>query len=59
MSRPVCPRCGSSAYRRARRDGLLERALSVIYIYPFRCDDCFHRFRAMRWGKRYVRRAAV
>lgn len=55
---PVCPRCGSAFSRRARRLGLIERTLSLLYIYPFRCDHCFHRFRAMRWGKRYVRREA-
>ena len=41
---------------RVRRQGVTERLLSVVYVFPFRCQLCGHRFRAMRWGERYVRR---
>jgi hypothetical protein len=42
-------------HRSSRRNSL-ERLLSVAYIYPFRCQLCRHRFRAMQWGVRYVKR---
>jgi len=54
-----CPRCGWPEVRRTRRVGFLERLLSMIYIYPFRCGRCLHRYRSMRWGVRYSRRALV
>ena len=50
-----CRRCGSDQVRRASRLGLLERLLSVGYVYPFRCLVCAHRFRSLRWGEHYVR----
>ncbi len=51
-----CPRCGSPDVRRTRRVGLIERLLSLVYVYPFRCARCLHRYRAMRWGRRYTKR---
>src|SRR5207245_4756906 len=39
-------------------DGGVERALSGVYISPFRCSLCGHRFRAVAWGRRYVRQSA-
>ena len=50
-----CPRCASEFVRRASRQGLFERAASFLYYYPFRCQLCQHRFRALRWGEKYVR----
>ena len=55
MAEPHCPRCRSAVIDRASRATLLERLLSVVYIYPFRCQSCLHRFRRMAWGQRYVR----
>jgi predicted HAD superfamily Cof-like phosphohydrolase len=51
-----CPRCGNSFVRRSQRQGLKERLLSVVYLYPFRCQVCAHRFRAFQFGSRYVKR---
>jgi len=36
---------------------MLEYLLSIAYIYPFRCQVCFHRFRTFQWGVRYVKQA--
>lgn len=55
MAEPHCPRCKSEVIERAGRAGLLERLLSIAYIYPFRCQSCLHRSRLMVWGQRYVR----
>ena len=55
MAEPHCPRCQSEVVERAGRAGLLERLLSVAYIYPFRCQSCLHRFRTLAWRQRYVR----
>lgn len=33
----------------------MERVLALLYVYPFRCPRCGHRFRARQWGARYVR----
>ena len=32
----------------------MERLLSAAYVYPFRCQLCGRRFRALQWGKRFV-----
>ena len=40
-----------------RRQGMLDHLLSIVYIYPFRCQVCFHRFRTFQWGVRYVKQA--
>ena len=45
--------------RRTRRAGSMERVLSLIYLYPFRCARCLHRYLSMRWGTRYYKRALV
>ncbi len=50
-----CPSCGQSRVRRCHREGLLEHALSGVYIYPFRCQLCARRFRARQWGARYAK----
>ena len=39
----LCPRCASSAVRRSHRRGL-ERLLSLLAVYPFRCESCHARF---------------
>jgi hypothetical protein len=55
MNHPVCPECSTEYVRRVRRRSIAERLLSVIYIYPFRCQLCGHRFKTLRWGDKYVR----
>ncbi len=40
---------------RSHRRGVLEQALSLVYVYPFRCQACGHRFLALRWRRRYTR----
>lgn len=52
---PTCPSCGEGHVGRTNRLGL-EHALSALYVYPFRCRICGHRFRAMQWGQRYAAR---
>jgi predicted Zn-ribbon and HTH transcriptional regulator len=43
-SKPVrCPRCTSTVVRRSHRRGI-ERLVSVLALYPFRCEDCGIRF---------------
>lgn len=51
--RPQCPSCQSIYVRRAHRIGMIERALSVFYVYPFRCQLCSARFSNFQWGVRY------
>src|SRR2546426_7590686 len=58
MGDPRCHHCGHRRARRCHRVGALERVLSAVYVYPFRCQVCGRRFRALAWGKRYVRRSA-
>ena len=41
--------------RRASRIGALEQVLSLVYVYPFRCQLCRRRFRALQWGVRYTK----
>ncbi len=53
-----CPKCGKEGGNRLHRGGVLEHLLSCVYIYPYRCVACWRRFRALRWGTRYVRKQA-
>ncbi len=53
-----CPKCGRRAGRRSHRTGVVERFLSSVYVYPFRCQLCGRRFRALQWGTRYVAQRA-
>jgi len=50
-----CPQCGKSLVRRSQRQGLPERLLSLMYLYPFRCQVCAKRFRAFQFRSRYVK----
>ena len=41
-----CPECGSSNVARSRRHGFVERTiLTPVFVYPFRCGECQHRFK--------------
>jgi hypothetical protein len=40
-----CPECHGERVYRSRRRGISEWYLRLVYIYPFRCDICGHRFR--------------
>jgi PilZ domain len=53
MKRSNCPKCSGEFIRRVSRRGLLEQLLSGLYIYPFRCQLCGHRFRLQQWGEVY------
>jgi len=55
VSAPRCPKCGRNQTRRTARAGAVERLLTALYVYPFHCQGCGRRFRAMQWGVRYVR----
>src|SRR5438093_5834922 len=46
---PQCPRCTSTAVRRSHRKGI-ERLLSLLGIYPFRCENCSYRFKRLAGG---------
>lgn len=50
-----CPECSRRFVRRVSRSGPAETLLSVVYIYPFKCQICGVRFRTLQWGVRYVR----
>ena len=50
-----CPNCARDFVRRVSRSGVVERLLSVFYVYPFKCQLCGYRFRFFQWGVRYFR----
>ena len=43
-----CPQCGTHFVRRSHRQGVKERFLSLASVYPFRCQVCGHRFKALQ-----------
>lgn len=51
----TCPRCGKEFMQRTTRNGSVEDLLGVVYVYPFRCQFCSHRFRTFQPGVRYHR----
>jgi len=44
-----CPQCTSPFVRRSHRRGS-ERLLSLLTLYPFRCEECRIRFSRLAWG---------
>ena len=44
--------------RRSHTRGGAELLLSLVYVYPFRCQYCGHRFRAWQPGRRDTRQGA-
>jgi hypothetical protein len=41
----TCPLCRSDRIHRSTRRGLFERkVLALLFLRPFRCDRCDHRF---------------
>lgn len=49
-----CPRCLTPFVRRSRRVGLADQLLGSVYLYPFRCQLCRHRFHVFQPGTRYL-----
>jgi rubredoxin len=39
-----CPKCHATCVYRSRRRGRLEWCSRLLYLAPFRCDACGHRF---------------
>ena len=53
MKQILCPTCGKDFVRRTLRKGAHEYVLSAVYVYPYRCQLCAHRFLRAEPGKRY------
>jgi len=45
-----CPECWGTLARRSHRNGLVETILRAMYVFPFRCQLCGHRFFALQWS---------
>ena len=59
MAALTCRRCRSEFARRSSRKTLAEQLLSFVYVFPFRCQLCQHRFLAFRPRERWVRAAGA
>jgi hypothetical protein len=53
MREPHCPICGNSFVRVIFQEGRVERLLSHVNVFPFRCQLCTNRFRAFYSGARH------
>lgn len=40
----VCLRCGCSQCRPSRPAGFWDNILRLLFLGPYRCEACFHRF---------------
>jgi hypothetical protein len=49
----ACSHCGKDTILRTETLTLVERVLDQLFISPFRCQTCSHRFRAFRLGRGY------
>jgi hypothetical protein len=44
-----CPQCGSEEIHLSKRNGIIDICiLTVLFVRPFRCDECDFRF--YRWS---------
>jgi hypothetical protein len=48
-----CPICGTPFVRATYQEGRVERLLSRVNLFPFRCQLCTNRFRAFYSGARH------
>jgi c-di-GMP-binding flagellar brake protein YcgR len=48
-----CPNCGAPFVRVTYQEGRVERLLSYVSMFPFRCQLCTNRFRAFHSGARH------
>lgn len=56
MAQPLtCPQCEKENVLRSPATSFTDRLASALFISPFRCQLCSHRFRAFRVGRRYSR----
>jgi hypothetical protein len=41
-----CPKCGSAQVSRSKRQGMIEKVISVVGLLPYRCSNhtCRSRF---------------
>lgn len=53
MSGLHCPICGTPFVRVTYQEGRVERLLSRVNLFPFRCQLCTNRFRAFYSGARH------
>jgi len=53
-----CPHCANHRTRRSRRR-IFERLLSLVGVWPFRCEDCAARFFAFRRGAHVTRTSTL
>jgi hypothetical protein len=53
MREQHCPICGNSFVRVTYQEGRVERLLSRVNVFPFRCQLCTNRFRAYYSGARH------
>jgi len=45
----TCPKCGKDRAHRSHRS-VLDWALTLLALKPYRCHDCHHRFYAFKGG---------
>ncbi len=48
-----CPECGKESVHRVPCLSLKEQVKRLLFVSPFRCQVCGHRFLAFRMGRRY------
>ncbi len=54
MTPPLrCPHCGKDGVLRSRCRSVWEYLASLLFVSPFRCQFCNHRFLAARLGREY------
>jgi hypothetical protein len=53
MTNPICPQCATLFVKPVHRESLQERVLSLVYVYPFRCQLCGYRFQYLHWGFKF------
>jgi len=54
-----CPSCGSTSIHRSRRKDFVETILHyILFMSPYRCDECYERHFRFRLAKHAQRPSA-
>lgn len=56
---PICPSCRRPKVRPAHRATVVDRVMTAIHLFPFRCQACLKRFYAFDGRRPHIHQRTV